>query len=514
MVGDIMLEQSTLQHIGKVFIGDLESYYNYKKGPEIYSFFNKYFNYNDKYWGQQQPSRWVIALNKLIDIANNNKLNKFFSITLGLAYLHLEHPEMANDELANHKNEIIKHYNSCLRAEGLKLLDSGGSINLISINEDLEFIGAGGFAEVFKIKSKSIILKKLKEENYINKGIVSRFKREFTITKSLSDLPGVINVYQYDEHDISYTMELAEMDLQKYVTSNILSFDTKLIIIYQILDVMKKVHSRDILHRDISPSNILLFNGLFKMADFGLGKDLSIFNSHQTVDTNSYGQYFYCDPRQFMKLKDGDKSSDIYSIGKVINFVFKKDPNDTNHELKGVTEKATASSDLARYKSVDEMENAIQLLIKLLRSGDYEKEVLSKINKNICDESVVAYVNSLDAEKLFFSLQNTSFRSVFLLIFGQYDNPENQFIKLNVIYDEMKNYSNKDFKDLDAIGLLVIEVLKGNFEFFIKEAAVDILNYIIDCNRWDIMKHTKELVNKGIDPLLEDKLHTESLKDY
>jgi serine/threonine protein kinase len=241
-------------------------------------------------------------------------------------------------------------------------------------------------------------------------------------------LNGVINVYEYDEHDISYTMELAEMDLQKYVISNTLAFNTKMIIIYQILDVMKKVHSRDIVHRDISPSNILLFNGLFKMADFGLGKDLSIFNSHQTVNTNSYGQYFYCDPKQFMKLKDGDKSSDIYSIGKVINFIFKKDPNDTNHELKGVTEKATASSDLARYKSVDEMENAIQLLVKLIGSGDYEKEVLSKIKRNICDESVVAYVDGLDSEKLFLSLQEISFRKVFLHIFGQYDSPENQYM--------------------------------------------------------------------------------------
>jgi serine/threonine protein kinase len=509
-----MLDQNTLQFIGKVFIGDIEKFYNYKKGPEIYSFFNKYFGYNDKYWGQQQPSRWVMALNKLVDISNNNKLNKFFSITLGLAYLHLEYPEMTNDELASHKNEIIKYYNSYLKTEGLKLLDSGGSINLININEDLEFIGAGGFAEVYKIKSKNLILKKLKEETYINKGIVSRFKREFTITKSLSEYDGAINVFQYDEHDISYTMELAEMDLQKYVTSNTLSFDTKLIIIYQILDVMKKVHLRDIVHRDISPSNILLFNGLFKIADFGLGKDLSIFSSHQTVNTNSYGQYFYCDPKQFMRLKDGDKSSDIYSIGKVINFIFKKDPNDTNHEFKAVTEKATASSDLARYKSVDEIETAIQLLVKLIRSSDYEKEVLSKIKSNICDESVITYVNGLDSEKLFLNLQNTSFRKLFLQIFGQYDNQENQFNKLNEIYDEMKNYKNKKFKDLDAIGLLAIEVLKGRFEFFIKEAAVDILNYIIGCNRWDIMKQTKDLVSSGIDPLLEDKLHTEMLKEY
>lgn len=119
------------------------------------------------------------------------------------------------------------------------------------------------------------------------------------------------------------------------------------------------INNRGIIHRDISPSNILLFNGLFKIADFGLGKDLSIFNSHQTLNTNSYGQFDYCDPRQFMRLKEGDKYSDIYSIGRVINFIFTKDPRNTMHPFRVVSEKACNDSEMARYSSISEMKNAI-----------------------------------------------------------------------------------------------------------------------------------------------------------
>ncbi|WP_268753039.1 protein kinase domain-containing protein [Bacillus alveayuensis] len=48
------------------------------------------------------------------------------------------------------------------------------------------------------------------------------------------------------------------------------------------------------MHRDISPNNILIVNGMLKISDFGLGKDLDMFHSHKTNFTNSYGQLAYC----------------------------------------------------------------------------------------------------------------------------------------------------------------------------------------------------------------------------
>lgn len=78
---------------------------------------------------------------------------------------------------------------------------------------------------------------------------------------------------------------------------------------------------------------------MLKVADFGLGKDLQVFTSHQTLHTNAMGQYYYCAPEQFMMLKDADKRSDVYSLGRVINFIMTGDARNSHHIYRSVAEK-------------------------------------------------------------------------------------------------------------------------------------------------------------------------------
>ncbi|WP_153051610.1 protein kinase domain-containing protein, partial [Streptococcus suis] len=98
------------------------------------------------------------------------------------------------------------------------------------------------------------------------------------------------------------------------------------------------------LHRDLSPTNIFKVKGVIKIADFGLGKNLNTLTSHQTMDTASFGQLFYCAPEQLTLLKDADKRSDVYSLGRIINFIMTETPTDYNHYLRSVCEKATSLS--------------------------------------------------------------------------------------------------------------------------------------------------------------------------
>lgn len=114
-------------------------------------------------------------------------------------------------------------------------------------------------------------------------------------------------MFDFNEYDYSYTMEETESTLEKYINDYEHNENTKLNVIRQILHIMKIVHERNIINRDISPNNVLLFNGQLKLSDFELGKDLDMFHSHRTMRTHSMGQYYYCAPEQFMKLKEGDK---------------------------------------------------------------------------------------------------------------------------------------------------------------------------------------------------------------
>lgn len=44
----------------------------------------------------------------------------------------------------------------------------------------------------------------------------------------------------------------------------------------QIVNGLSECHSKGIIHRDLKPDNVMLHNGVCKLADFGFSKILSI----------------------------------------------------------------------------------------------------------------------------------------------------------------------------------------------------------------------------------------------
>lgn len=132
------------------------------------------------------------------------------------------------------------------------------------------------------------------------------------------------------------------------------------------------MHNKGVIHRDISPNNIFILGGILKVADFGLGKDLNMFTSHQTCLTNSVGQLRYCAPEQFMQLKDGDKRSDVYSLGRLLNFIMTKDCNNSHHMFRIVSEKATNQNSAFRYTDAGAM------LIQTEKTLAYHKQKIMR----------------------------------------------------------------------------------------------------------------------------------------
>jgi serine/threonine protein kinase len=90
-------------------------------------------------------------------------------------------------------------------------------------------------------------------------------------------------------------------------------------IIFELLDAMAYMHSKQIIHRDLKPSNILITNNCcnVKVIDFGLadGDDYTIFKS-------SAGTLKYASPEQLNPDWKIDSRTDIYSFGKILELVF------------------------------------------------------------------------------------------------------------------------------------------------------------------------------------------------
>ena len=269
---------------------------------------------------------------------------------------------------------------------------------------------------------------------------------------------------------------------------------------------MSSVHKRDIIHRDLSPTNIFLFSGRLKIADFGLGKDLNVFYSHQTLKTNSVGQYYFCDPRQFMRLKDGDKLSDIYSIGKIINFVMTGNPNKTSHKYYSVVEKATCDEKF-RYKSIDELLDGLNRIDRINATKEFEEKFLNKIDLNLnLNEEDIAFIYSFDDFKMFKMIKNINFRTAFVNAREAELIDENMFIeKLNLLLEYCKN-NRLTWTDYDDIGYFGSTIIMSKTSFVSKEIAVEFMNYPLSANRYEFIAMVKREILGNIDPLLEEKL--------
>lgn len=493
-----MLSEESLRRISSIFCGDIEKYYTYKSGPKLVRFFNESFSFNDVY-KSGFPSRWFYVSNNLTNLINTKKFDSFLSIILSKNYI-IKDCECTVVQAAEKEQQIKDEFNRIVKTDMLCIIKDGSKYKLIEQDTDLIRIGSGGFAIVYKQKSTGLIIKKLREDYLTDKGIRSRFKREFNITKSLNNMAGVINVYEFDEENCSYTMEEAEKTFEKLVSENNFEEKQKLLYIRMILHIMKEVHQREIIHRDISPNNIFIFEDHIKIADFGLGKDLNMFTSHQTLNTNAVGQLRYCAPEQFMLLKDGDKKSDVYSLGRIINYIMTENPNDSHHFLRIVSEKATNENPSFRYENANSLLEGVEASIKYHESKEKEQSFYKKISKNIYNEEIEMYIYEMNGEKICDILINNT-----LIKFMRTDDKHAAFI----IQDINSSYKSAcdTYESYDPIASFAYSIILGKFSFVIREMAAQILRHIAYCvRRFDVQQHIKDILEKGVEPLIEEKL--------
>jgi Serine/threonine protein kinase len=177
--------------------------------------------------------------------------------------------------------------------------------------------------------------------------------------------PYVLEVFGYNEANKEYVMEFMDSTLDKYISRNNgkFSFRERLNLGLQIIRAFTYIHSINILHRDISPKNILIKNYddvvVVKIADFGLVK---VVDSHLTSVNTDFKGYFN-DPNLVVEWFDKYESlHETYALTRILYYVLtgKTRTDKVSENLRTFVEKGLNSDKRLRFKDVDELRQAFQ----------------------------------------------------------------------------------------------------------------------------------------------------------
>lgn len=192
---------------------------------------------------------------------------------------------------------------------------------LIERYEILSKVGVGGMADVYKAKDhvlgRIVAVKVLKAEFSEDVNFVTKFRTEAQSAAGLEH-PNIVNIYDVgSENGLHFiVMEYVEgITLKTYIEKKgQLSFKEATSIAIQVARGIEIAHSKEIIHRDIKPQNVIISTeGKVKVTDFGIARAIS----SNTISAEVMGSVHYASPEQ---ARNGfvDGRSDIYSLGIVM----------------------------------------------------------------------------------------------------------------------------------------------------------------------------------------------------
>lgn len=227
-------------------------------------------------------------------------------------------------DLENKMNELkmqhlkeIEKYKKHRQNERLKILDE----EFVGGFEKLEEINSGPNGKILKVEKKTVfVLKEMKAEITYDK--FQQFLKEYELLCYLSH-PNILKTFgiflSNKERPPSILLEFCAMDLEQAIKKNKLTNIDLVFAIYQIVEGMKYVHFRKVIHRDLKPTNILVASdGTIKISDFGVSKLMS---AEEQSMTGGIGTQKYMAPEIIDENDDYDEKVDVYSFGVVLFFI-------------------------------------------------------------------------------------------------------------------------------------------------------------------------------------------------
>ncbi len=201
----------------------------------------------------------------------------------------------------------------------------------IGTYEVVDEIGRGGMCIVYKATDSSlkrtVALKVLRPSLARRAKIARRFHHESVLSANLSH-EGIAPIYSMEYHPPNlpyFAMELVEGETidSRVRSEGPLAPQQAVNIARQAAATLAYAHSRDVIHRDITPRNVLVdrTTGRVRVVDFGIAQDTAgtIHETYVTQDS-SLGTVAFMSPEQNLS-GEVDRRSDVFSLGMTLYFM-------------------------------------------------------------------------------------------------------------------------------------------------------------------------------------------------
>lgn len=421
-----------------------------------------------------------------------------------------------------------------------KAITSQNSSEFHQTVDDYEYMGLHGegyFCIVKKYKNKlteqCFALKELKKDHYSNDDYRYRLNREIYLLNELQGCENIIELLgsgqDKEKEKFWYLMPFAKQNLFSFIKENngTILKELKYNLVEQIINAIKFAHNKNILHRDISPNNILVFgektkNIILKISDFGLGKNTESLSYYTGSSASGYGQNLYVSPEQKSQLSDATVKSDIFSLGKLVYFIFTgKDPDTLKQfELSSLVTKAIEENPEDRFSNISEFENHFLAL----RDLQLKQEI---------PDAYVTLKDVIDSQEKFdwLTLHQLLIEGKYIHhVFEDYISPVNKLLLTNNhltdyykiigndIVNFVKTYSDRlnvcykttywPFREMSTFGLLLIKIIKTVSDEETKLICFKQLWYLaFETDQWSVQRDMKAVFNdKFISSSIETQL--------
>ena len=262
-------------------------------------------------------------------------------------------------------------------------------LTLSGVKPEGRELGRGAYGKVYTVKYKGVVYA-AKEVHALlletagaegARTLRENFIRECSHCSKLNHVNVVrlVGIYYPSKQSLPVmVMELMDASLTAYGTQPGVSLKRKLSILHDVAEGLSYLHSHSIIHRDLSPNNVLIkYNGvdqfppIAKIADLGVAKVVQADSMRtKTRLTKLPGTVDYMPPESFEDNPSYDTSLDVFSYGGVMLYTVtgkwptpiaqvKRDP--ITNELKALSEVER------RQQYLDEVTGEAEVLTPLMK---------------------------------------------------------------------------------------------------------------------------------------------------